>query len=80
MDELERRPTSAISEAQLEQGGLGLRRPHTLFERCACGAIIAAEDDDPSIAEAVRFHNRSTRHEQWAIGAGLRPATGPGLR
>ena len=77
MDELERRPTSAITEAQLEQGGLGRRGPLTRTEACACGGVIVAEDDDWAIALEVRSHNESTRHEQWAIAVGWRPTPLP---
>jgi hypothetical protein len=72
VEELERRPTSAISEAQLEQGGLGVRRPRWLTEQCACGGVIQAEDDDPAIMAAVAVHNASTAHTHWAIATGFR--------
>jgi hypothetical protein len=74
---IERRPTSAISEAQLEQGGLGRMGARTRVEPCACGGVIVAEDDDWAIALEVRSHNQSTRHEHWAIAVGWRPSLLP---
>jgi hypothetical protein len=70
--DLARMPTSAISEAELERGGLGRLGPRTLTEACGCGGVIVAEDDSFAIADAVHAHNESTSHAQWAIRVGMR--------
>jgi len=76
VDELARKPTSAMSEADLERGGLGrgVRRIEPRSEPCACGGVIRVEDgaDEWLTACAVRLHNESTGHRQWAIAAGWR--------
>jgi len=41
-------------------------------EPCLCGALIRARNTDPAIAAAVRVHNSSTAHEQWATTTGWR--------
>lgn len=43
-----------------------------VVETCLCGGVISARWTDPAIAAAVRLHNASTAHEQWAIAAGWR--------
>ena len=72
LDMLERRATSAMSEAQLVSGGLGLRLPRELAEPCVCGGVIRADDDPRAIADAVVVHGRSTSHQQWRERAGGR--------
>jgi hypothetical protein len=65
MHELERAPTSAMSEATLVAAyghGNGL-----LVEPCACGGEIACEE--PRIAAAVQAHNATPAHRHWAIEA-----------
>lgn len=63
-----RRPTSAMSEATLEHG---YRRQLVDRRPCGCGVDISlyAEDD---LALVVGDHNRSARHEAWAVAAGWR--------
>jgi hypothetical protein len=39
---------------------------------CLCGGIIRARAMEDRIVAAVRLHNASTAHEQWAIAAGWR--------
>jgi hypothetical protein len=52
------------------------RRPRLfgelVAEPCLCGGVIEARATDPAIAEAVRVHNASTAHEQWATTTGWR--------
>lgn len=76
MDELARRPTSAMSEADLERAGLGRGARHIQprTEPCVCGGEIRVEDRDDEwlVARAVAVHNESTAHRQWAIAAGWR--------
>jgi hypothetical protein len=72
LDTLQLAPTSAISEAQLEQGGLGVMTSRTLVEPCACGGVIYADERADLIADAVRIHNLSADHQRWAIDAGWR--------
>ena len=54
------------------------RRPGYLApyikEDCLCGGSITALNLWAKIAAAVRFHNESTRHTQWAIENGWRDA------
>lgn len=60
-------------ETQWKAGGEG----HRLFgelvaEPCECGGVIRARNTDPAISEAVRIHNASPAHAQWAIAGGWR--------
>jgi hypothetical protein len=41
-------------------------------QRCLCGGLITAVNNELVIASAVRLHNSSTAHEQWAIREGWR--------
>jgi len=60
-------------EAQWKAGAQGQRLFGELVaEPCLCGGVISARNTDPAIAEAVRVHNSSTAHEQWAIAGGWR--------
>lgn len=68
LEVLERRPTSAMSEATLE---LGYSRQVVDRRPCLCGGEIAvfASDD---VAIVVGSHNATRRHEAWAIANGYR--------
>lgn len=46
--------------------------PPFAVEQCQCGGTITALNVWDKIAAAVRAHNESTRHEQWATARGLR--------
>lgn len=78
MQDLERRPTSAMSEGELLRAGLGrglgVHRIEPRSETCCCGDVIRVEDgaDEWLIARAVNIHNQSTRHARWATLEGLR--------
>lgn len=68
LEDFQRRPTSAISERQLE---LGYRRQEIDRRPCGCGVdIVLYADQD--LAGVVGAHNASPRHEAWAIAAGWR--------
>ena len=54
----------SLSEDVLIGAGLGVLRPRERWEPCICGGVIAADDDERAIADAVRVHNVSTGHEQ----------------
>jgi hypothetical protein len=68
MELLEREPTSAMPEADLFRG----YSPPIVSRACCCGGRIEARDTHEAIAEAVRIHNSSPRHTQWAIKHGWR--------
>lgn len=72
MDELSRRPTSHATERALFHGYSRAIPVPIRTEPCLCGGTIEAVDDPEAIADAVRLHNESTRHEQWAIATGWR--------
>lgn len=60
-------------ERQWKAGGQGQRLFGAIVaEACLCGSIIRARNTDESIAKAVRVHNTSTGHAQWATLAGWR--------
>ncbi len=62
-----------MTEVELMRG-MGVYRIEPRSEQCCCGGVIRVEDgeDEWLTARAVRLHNASTAHEQWAIAAGWR--------
>jgi len=72
--DLERQPTSSITEASLLHGYRrvgGPPRMVVLEQRpCGCGGQVTADPTVP--AEGVTLHNDSAGHEAWAIANGWR--------
>jgi hypothetical protein len=65
IDELARRPVSAISEAALLEGYRFTQARVTLETVCACGGLLRSRDDRAAIAACVEAHNASQQHERW---------------
>ena len=60
-------------ESQWKAGGQGQRLfGEIVAEACLCGRVIRARNTDPAITEAVRIHNASPGHTQWATLGGWR--------
>jgi hypothetical protein len=60
-------------EAGWKAGAEGTRLyGEIVAEACLCGQIIRARNTDEAIAKAVRVHNESPGHTQWATFGGWR--------
>ncbi len=68
IEDLARRPTSAMTEATLE---VGYGRQVVDRRPCGCGVDISLYAGD-DVAVVVGSHNASRGHEAWAIAEGWR--------
>jgi hypothetical protein len=60
-------------EGEWKAGASGQRLyGQIVAEHCLCGGVIRARNTDAAITEAVRIHNASPAHAQWATFAGWR--------
>jgi hypothetical protein len=72
LDVLARRPTSAMSEAELVHGYSTGPAPVIRVVPCACGGHLSAPYGDwLAIASAVMSHRETPLHQAWQLRNGL---------